>query len=352
MDKKPLLGMTLRELQDTCLQLSMPKFTAKQLAQWIYGKRVRNIEEMTNLSKGNREKLAVQYCVGEEPPVEISKSKDGTIKYLFATEQGGFVETVYIPDGQRATLCVSCQIGCKMNCLLCQTGKQGWEGNLTARDILNQIHAADRAAAEEGRALLTNIVYMGQGEPLDNIDNVFKSIEILTADYGWAWSPRRITVSTVGLKKQMCRLLDECECHVAVSLHSPIPEQRQQLAPAEKQFSIIDIVGLLKEYDWSHQRRVTFEYTMLGGTNDTTLHARELTKLLQGLHCRVNLIPWHKIDGVPLREASANTLEHFRDYLNHHGITATIRASRGQDIEAACGLLTTKKLSEDENDEH
>lgn len=349
MDKTPLLGKTLEELQDLCLQLSMPKFTAKQIAQWIYGKHIHTIEEMTNISKVNREKLASLYCVGCSEPVEISRSVDGTIKYLFPTENGKFIESVYIPDGDRATLCVSCQVGCKMNCLFCQTGKQGWNGDLTVTDILNQIYSVDQMMECEGGTMLTNVVYMGQGEPLDNMDNVMKSTEILTADYGWAWSPRRITVSTVGLKKNLRRFLDESECHLAISLHTPIHEQRQQLMPAEKQFAISEIIELLKEYDWSHQRRITFEYTMFGGTNDSTLHAKELTKLLRGLDCRVNLIRWHKIPDVPLKEVETKSMESFRDYLNNHGITTTIRASRGQDIWAACGLLSTKKQLENQN---
>ena len=349
MDKTPLLGKTLEELQDLCLQLSMPKFTAKQIAQWIYGKHIHTIEEMTNISKANREKLASLYCVGCSEPVEISRSVDGTIKYLFPTENGKFIESVYIPDGDRATLCVSCQVGCKMNCLFCQTGKQGWNGDLTVTDILNQIYSVDQMMEREGGTMLTNVVYMGQGEPLDNMDNVLKSTEILTADYGWAWSPRRITVSTVGLKKNLRRFLDESECHLAISLHTPIHEQRQQLMPAEKQFAISEIIELLKEYDWSHQRRITFEYTMFGGTNDSTLHAKELTKLLRGLDCRVNLIRWHKIPDVPLKEVETKSMESFRDYLNNHGITTTIRASRGQDIWAACGLLSTKKQLENQN---
>ena len=343
MNKTPLLGMTLEELQDVCLQLSMPKFTAKQMAQWIYGKHVRAIDEMTNLSKANREKLDSLFCVGCAEPIETTRSKDGTMKYLFPTESGKFVETVYIPDGDRATLCVSCQVGCKMNCLFCQTGKQGFQGNLTVCDILNQIYTVNQLVAEEGGTPLSNIVFMGQGEPLDNFDSVLKSVEILTSSDGWAWSPRRITISTAGLRKNMRRLLEESECHVAVSLHSPIHEQRMQLMPAEKQFPLSDLVTMLKEYDWSHQRRLTFEYTMFGGTNDSTLHAKELVKLLRGLPCRVNLIRWHKVPDVPLKEVEMETMEHFRDYLNNHGITTTIRASRGQDIWAACGLLSTKK---------
>ena len=335
--KKPLLGLTLEELQDVCLQLSMPKFTAKQIAQWIYVKHVRLIGEMTNLSKQNREKLDSLYSVGCSDPVEAMRSVDGTVKYLFRTLDGSFVETVYIPDGDRATLCVSCQVGCKMNCLFCQTGKQGWHGDLSATDILNQIYSVDHAES------LTNIVYMGQGEPFDNLDNVMRSLQVMTSEWGYAWSPHRITVSTVGLKKNLRRYLDESECHLAVSLHSPIHEQRLQMMPAERQFAADEIVGLLRQYDWTHQRRLTFEYILFGGINDSMLHAKELVKLLRGLECRVNLIRWHKIPDVDLNEVSPERMTSFRDYLNNHGITCTIRASRGQDIYAACGLLSTKE---------
>lgn len=344
MVKQPLLGKTLSELQIICLQLGMPKFTAKQVAQWIYVKRVTSIEEMTNLSKVNREKLAELFCVGRTAPVETLKSVDGTVKYLFQTENGSYVETVYIPDGDRATLCVSCQVGCKMNCLFCQTGKQGFNGNLTATDILNQIYSIDKSDT------LTNVVYMGQGEPLDNFDNVLASINILISEYGLGWSPKRITVSTVGLRKNLLRFIKECDCHLAVSLHTPIHEQRQSLMPAEKQLPIAEIVDLLTPYfsaeAGSQQRRLTFEYTMFGGTNDSMMHSRQLVKLLSPLNCRVNLIRWHKIPDVPLSEVDTVRMEQFRDYLNNHGITTTIRASRGQDIFAACGLLFTKKQNE------
>ncbi len=338
--KQPLLGLTIAELQEITLQLGMPKFTAKQIAEWIYGKHARSIDEMTNISKKYREMLNESYTIGCSEPVEAMRSIDGTVKFLFQTLEGNFIETVYIPDGDRATLCVSCQVGCKMNCLFCQTGKQGFAAQLTTTDILNQIYSVEKWDT------LTNVVYMGQGEPFDNLDNVMKSLEILTADYGWAWSPKRITVSTVGLKKNLRRYLDESECHLAVSLHSPIHEQRLQLMPAEKQFAIADIVALLKEYDWSHQRRITFEYILFGGINDTPLHSKELAKLLKGLDCRVNLIRWHKIPGVELNEVEESQMINFRDYLNNHGITCTIRASRGQDIYAACGLLSTKKQME------
>ena len=337
-EKKVLMGMTLDDLKVVAAELGMPKFTASQMAKWIYQQHVREIDEMTNISKSNREKLKEHYEIGAMEPIDCQKSKDGTIKYLFPVRDSGkFVETVYIPDNDRATLCVSCQVGCKMNCLFCQTGKQGFEGNLTAGDILNQIYALPE------RETLTNIVFMGQGEPMDNLDNVLRATEILTADYGYAWSPRRITVSSVGVKNKLKRFLDESECHVAISMHSPLPEQRQTLMPAEKQMSIEETVSLLRQYDFSHQRRCSFEYICFGGLNDTPVFAREIIRLLQGLECRVNLIRFHEIPGVDLPGSDEKRMEALRDYLTAHGVFTTIRASRGQDIFAACGLLSTAR---------
>ena len=336
-EKTVLLGMSLSELKSVVKDLGMPQFTAGQIAKWLYQQHVMSIDEMTNISKANREKLAEHYTVGAMTPIDCQRSKDGTIKYLFPTAEGKFVETVYIPDHDRATLCVSCQVGCKMNCLFCQTGKQGFEGSLTAGDILNQIYALPE------RETLTNIVFMGQGEPMDNLDNVLRATEILTADYGYAWSPKRITVSSVGVKSKLKRFLDESECHVAISMHSPLPEQRQQLMPAEQQMSIVEVVDLLKQYDFTHQRRCSFEYICFAGLNDTTMHAREIVKLLQGLECRVNLIRFHEIPEVDLPGADEKRMEALRDYLTNHGVFTTIRASRGQDIFAACGLLSTAK---------
>lgn len=341
MTKIPLLGMTLAELKAVATQLDMPAFTGKQIATWLYDRHVKDIEEMTNISKNNRAKLAECYEVGRADYLDAQYSKDGTIKYLFPTESGKFVETVYIPDRDRATLCVSCQVGCKMNCLFCQTGKQGFEGSLTARDILNQIYALP----EQDK--LTNIVFMGQGEPMDNLDNVLKATEILTADYGYGWSPKRITVSSVGVKRKLKRFLDESDCHVAISMHSPFPEQRAEIMPAEKGMSIKEVVALLKEYDFTHQRRLSFEYIMFGGLNDSLTYAREIVKLVEGLDCRMNLIRFHQIPGVDLKGTDEKKMEVFRDYLSNHGVFTTIRASRGEDIFAACGLLSTAKQIEE-----
>ena len=346
--KRRLIGMTPAELKAVVLELGMPAFTAKQLLSWLYEKHVGSISEMTNISKVNRERLEQQYEVGSMAPVDCQRSKDGTVKYLFpvycdsvATDGAErFVETVFIPDGDRATLCVSCQVGCKMNCLFCQTGKQGWNGNLTAADILNQIYALPE------RERLTNIVFMGQGEPMDNLDAVLQVCQILTADWGYAWSPKRITVSSVGVKGKLKRFLDESDCHIAISMHSPLHEQRLQLMPAEKAMPLTETIALLKQYDFTHQRRCSFEYICFGGLNDSSLYAREIVKLLEGLECRVNLIRFHEIPSVDLPASDESRMEALRDYLTHHGITTTIRASRGQDIFAACGLLSTAKQQE------
>ena len=344
--KQMLIGRTIGELKIVVGELGMPAFTANQIAKWLYQQHVSSIDEMTNISKVNREKLKAQYDIGAMPPIDCQRSKDGTIKYLFpvrtgesglSENSGKFVETVFIPDGDRATLCVSCQVGCKMNCLFCQTGKQGFEGNLTATDILNQIYALPECDQ------LTNIVFMGQGEPMDNLDNVLRATQILTADYGWAWSPKRITVSSVGIKHKLKRFLDESECHVAISMHTPLPEQRQMLMPAERQMSITETVDLLRQYDFTHQRRCSFEYICFGGLNDGMTHAREIIRLLKGLECRVNLIRFHEIPGVDLPASDEKRMESLRDDLTAHGVFTTIRASRGQDIFAACGLLSTAK---------
>ena len=339
--KKILMGMSLAELRQVATDLGMPAFTGGQMADWLYRRHVSGIDEMTNISKANRARLAEHYDIGLMPPTDCQRSADGTVKYLFPTSNGREVETVYIPDGDRATLCVSSQVGCKMHCLFCQTGHQGFEGNLTAGDILNQIYALPE------RDTLTNIVFMGQGEPMDNLDAVLRATEILTAPYAWAWSPKRITVSSVDIRGKLRRFLDESECHVAICLHTPIAEQRAQLMPAERGYPISEVVDLLRQYDFTHQRRLSFEYIVFGGLNDSERHARETIRLLHGLECRINLIRFHQIPDSDLRGADDQKMEWLRDYLTSHGVFTTIRASRGQDIFAACGLLSTARRIKD-----
>ena len=337
MSKYPLLGMTLDELQSVVRGLGMPKFAAKQIASWLYDKKVNSIDEMTNLSLKHREALGAEYEVGGIPPVEAMHSVDGTIKYLFQVGEKNFIEAVYIPDDDRATLCVSSQVGCKMNCKFCMTGKQGFTTNLTANQILNQISSLPE------RDKLTNVVLMGMGEPLDNLDEVLKVLEVLTAPYGYGWSPKRISLSSIGLRKGLQRFIEESDCHLAISLHSPVPSQRLDLMPAERAFSITEIVDLLKNYDFSKQRRLSFEYIVFKGVNDSLIYAKELVKLLRGVDCRINLIRFHAIPGVDLEGTDMEAMVTFRDYLTSHGVFSTIRASRGEDIFAACGMLSTAK---------
>lgn len=364
--KKDLLGMSLTELQQLCAMEGMPKFAARQICDWLYAKRVDSIDAMTNLSLKARSRLNEIAYIGRHTPVQCQVSKDGTKKYLFEIEDlkvkseisreqtsqdsGNFnfqlkkyVEAVYIPElntsggSPRATLCISCQVGCKMGCRFCVTGQQGFHGNLSASDILNQIFSIP----EFGQ--LTNIVYMGMGEPMDNLSSVLHSTDVLTSDWGLGWSPHRITVSSVGIIPGLKRFLDTCQCHLAVSLHNPFPQERLSIMPMQRAYPIADVIALLKQYDWSGQRRVSFEYTMFAGLNDSTRHAAELVRLLKGLHCRVNLIRFHSSPDTPYRTASPQSMNQFRDYLNNHGITCTIRASRGEDIMAACGLLAGQK---------
>jgi len=338
--KQRLLGKTPEELKEIALDAGLPAFAGKQIAQWLYVRRAHSLQEMTNLSKAGREALSQNWEVGMARPLGSQTSVDGTRKYLFPVGEDPLnaVETVMIPDQDRKTLCVSSQAGCKMGCKFCMTGRQGFHGNLSAADILSQFFAIDEAAE------LTNTVFMGMGEPLDNWDQVKKVIEILTAPWGLAWSPKRITLSTIGVLPNLKKYLDESHCHLAVSLHNPFPEERLEMMPVEKAWPLESVVDLIRRYDFTGQRRVSFEYTVFDGWNNTKRHADALLRLLSGLECRVNLIRFHRIPDFPLGPASDTQMEAFRDRLSRGGITATIRASRGEDIFAACGLLAGKHM--------
>jgi len=336
--KDQLFGKDLNELQEISLALGLPKFTGKQLADWLYKKEISSIDEMSNLSKSARELLSEKYEFGISAPSKVQVSLDGTKKYLFPTLQNKFIETAMIPDDDRKTVCVSTQVGCKMGCLFCMTGKQGFQGQLTAGEIVNQI----RSIKEYGD--VSNIVYMGMGEPFDNLDAVLKSLDILTSEWGYAMSPRRITVSSIGIIPAMLRFLNESEAHLAISLHTPFDEERRKLMPVQIAYPIADVVHEIKGWDFGRQRRVSFEYILFKGLNDTPFHIRELVKLLSGIRCRVNLIRFHPVPGTPLESPDEETINSFRDQLNDKDIIATVRASRGQDIYAACGLLSTKEL--------
>ncbi len=340
MVKEALFGKTLNELQQLVTELGLPKFIAKQLADWLYKKEVSSFDEMTNLSKKTRELLSDKYDFGLIDFTKVQESKDGTKKYLFPTVHGQFIETAMIPDKERKTVCVSSQVGCKMGCLFCMTGKQGFQGQLTAGEIVNQIRNIPEWQE------VSNIVYMGMGEPFDNLDEVLKSTEILTAEWGFAMSPRRITVSSIGIVPGLIRFLNESETHLAISLHTPFHEERQKLMPVEIAYPLKDVLHEIRNWDFGRQRRVSFEYIVFHGLNDTPAHVKEMAKVLDGIKCRINLICFHPIPDTPLEETNEETLQQFKDALNTKGITTTIRASRGQDIYAACGLLSTKELIE------
>ena len=347
-----LLGKTLQELQAIAQEVGLPRFAGKQLAEWIYVRRATSFDEMTNISLKGREALKSNYTIGRHAPVAEAISKDGTKKYLFrltsnsnsdliSNNNATYIESVYIPDNDRATLCVSTQAGCKMGCKFCMTGTLGFHGHLSAAEILNQIFSIPDADK------LTNIVYMGEGEPMDNLDNVLRSLEAMTAAWGCSWSPKRITVSSVGIVKGLKRFIEESDCHLAISLHNPFSSERQEIMPIEKANYLSDVIALLKQYDWSHQRRVSFEYICWGGVNDTPKHANELLRLLKGLDCRINLIRFHASPDpitnnqslIAGKSSNEPQMEWLRDYLTAHGITTTIRRSRGEDILAACGML-------------
>ena len=336
-EKELLYGRNPEQLAALCGELGLPRFAARQIARWLYVRHTEDPLRMTDLPKGARELLSARFAPALHAPERVATSHDGTKKYLFRTLAGHYIESAYIPDGERATLCVSSQAGCRMGCRFCATGRQGLQESLPAAEILNQIVSLPE------RDRLTNLVFMGMGEPLDNTDEVLKALDILTSDYGFAWSPRRITLSTIGVTPNLRRFLDESQCHLAISLHNPFADQRQELMPVQKAFPIAATIELLRQYDFSHQRRLSFEYIVFEGLNDTPAHINELAHLLHGLDCRINLIRFHAIPQVDLHSPSTEKMEAFRDALSRKGIICTIRASRGEDIKAACGMLSTAR---------
>ncbi len=341
MEKIKLLGHTLAQLKDIAVGLGLPGFVGKQMADWLYKKRVTQIDHMTNLSKAAREKLNERYVVGRTAYTQVTVSKDGTKKYLFPSHTGTFIEAVMIPADDRYTLCVSSQAGCKMGCKFCMTGRMGFKGNLEVAEIISQYLEVDE------NNLLTNTVFMGMGEPLDNLDNVLQAIEVLTSDWGFGWSPKRITLSTIGVnagnESPLYRFLNESKAHLAVSLHNPLPDERALIMPMEKPFPIHRTLEIIRQYDFTGQRRVSFEYIMFNHFNDTKAHADAIARLLRGLECRVNLIRFHAIPDSPLETSPMPVIEAFKERLNAAGVTATVRASRGEDVFAACGMLSTRK---------
>jgi 23S rRNA (adenine2503-C2)-methyltransferase len=341
--KEKLYGKTLNELIVVTKRLGLPGFAARQIADWLYKKEITSIDEMTNLSKKTRELLSADYEYGLSSPVKESVSNDGTKKYLYKVLNTKYIETAYIPDRDRATICVSSQAGCKMGCIFCMTGRQGFQGSLSSNEILNQFRSLPEFRS------LTNMVYMGMGEPLDNLAEVLKSLEILTGEWGYAWSPTRITVSTVGLITGIREFLEKSRCHLAISLHSPFDDERKMLMPVQRTNLISEVLDLIRNFEISNQRRISFEYILFKDLNDSPRHIKELARILNGIRCRINIIRFHKIPGSEFYSPDQEATNRFKEALNAKGIFTTVRASRGEDIQAACGLLSTLNQNQTES---
>ena len=341
--KEQLLGKTLADLKIIAGKLGLPAFVAAQLAYWLYKTNIQSYDEMTNISKKVRLLLAEHYDLGVVASVKVQESTDGTKKYLFPVSSHKFIETAFILEERRNTLCVSSQVGCKMGCLFCATGRQGFQAQLSAGQIINQLRSLPE------REQISNIVFMGMGEPFDNAEEVMKAQEILTADYGFELSARRITVSTIGIVPAMEVFLRDSKCNLAVSVHSPFDEERRRLMPIQHVYPIKDVIDAINRADLGKYRRVSIEYIVFGELNDTQKHVKELARLLNKTRCRINLIRFHPVPNVPLPPTNEERLLEFQRALNDKGIVTTIRASRGLDIDAACGLLSTKALVQLEN---
>ena len=336
--KETLLGNTITELRQIVKDLSLPSFVATQLAYWLYKTNIKSLNEMSNISKKARGILAENYDLGIVAPIKEQASLDGTRKYLYPVNQNKFIETAYIPEERRNTLCISSQVGCKMGCLFCATGKQGFQANLTPGQIVNQLRSLPE------RDQVSNIVFMGMGEPFDNLDSVMKAQEILTSEYGFSLSIRRVTVSTIGIIPAMDIYLHQSKCNLAISMHSPFDEERRQLMPIQHVYPIKEVIAAVQRANLDKYRKVSIEYIVFDGLNDTQRHVKELARLLNKIRCKINLIRFHPVPDVPLPPTDEDRMMLFQKALNNKGIITTIRASRGIDIDAACGLLSTKAL--------
>lgn len=338
MVKRNIVGANLQEITEFIISNDLPKYIAREIAIWVYRRNAKNFEEMSNISKSARLLLNENFTIDLNPPVKVQVSTDGTKKYLYSAVNEKFIETAYMPEKSRNTLCVSSQVGCKMGCRFCMTARQGLQGQLTAGEIINQILSLPE------RENLTNLVFMGMGEPFDNIDEVLKALEIITSDYGMAISPKKITVSTIGLIPGMKRFIETSKCNLAVSLHSPFDEERKKLMPVQRLYPVTEVIDTLKSYNFEKQRRISFEYILFKDLNDTDAHIKQLARILNGLRCKINLMHFHTIPGSSLVGSDEKTIRNFQDKLNEKGIVATVRASRGEDILAACGMLSTGEI--------
>ncbi|MFN5541442.1 MAG: 23S rRNA (adenine(2503)-C(2))-methyltransferase RlmN [Betaproteobacteria bacterium] len=341
-DKPNLLGMTLPEMTVFFAAMGEKPFRAKQVFRWIHHGGVDNFDAMTDLAKSLREKLP-QVAVIQAPKLMTEqKSKDGTRKWLLDVGTGNGIEVVFIPEADRGTLCVSSQVGCALDCTFCSTGKQGFNRNLTTAEIIGQLWWANKAMGRDpkGERIVSNVVMMGMGEPLANFDNVTNAMDIMLDDHAYGLSRRRVTLSTSGVVPNLKRLKERCPVALAVSLHAPNDALRDVLVPINQKYPLAELLASIRDYLQAAPRDfVTFEYVMLDGVNDTAQHAHELVKLVEGIECKFNLIPWNPFPDAPYARSSNNAIHRFRDVLQQAGLIVTVRKTRGDDIDAACGQL-------------
>lgn len=341
-----LLDLDRQGMADLFSSLGEAPYRATQVLQWVHQYGVQDIDEMTNISKALRQKLT---SLGEIKPPEVATeqlSQDGTRKWLLRLADGNCIETVFIPEDDRGTLCVSSQVGCALNCSFCSTAQQGYNRNLTVAEIIGQVWLAVRKLATNGKShdhTVSNVVMMGMGEPLLNFDSVVKAMEIMMDDFAYGLSKRRVTLSTSGVVPAMHRLAEISDVALAVSLHAPTDELRNSLVPINKKYPLSELLAVCRSYYKNDQRRrITMEYVMLDGVNDTPTHANQLVKILQGIPSKVNLIPFNPFKGAPYRRSSKEKIDKFREILTSAGFTTITRKTRGDDIDAACGQLVGK----------
>lgn len=339
MNKIDIKSMHLEEMQSKFKELKLPSFRAKQVYEWLV-KGAENFSDMSNLPKDLREKMdTIYYIAGAEIILKRVSKLDGTVKYLTKLHDGDFVENVFMKYKHGNTLCISTQVGCKMNCSFCATGKQGFKRNLTASEMLSQIHTATKDTGEK----ISNVVLMGMGEPLDNYENVLRFLELVTNDNNINIGARHISLSTCGLVDKIYDLAEKkLQITLSVSLHAPNDEIRSRTMPINKKYNVDELLKACRYYGKVTGRRISFEYAMIDGCNDSKENARELASKLRGILCHVNLIPVNSVEGVSYRKSKENTLNAFINILNQNGFTATIRRTLGSDIEASCGQLKGK----------
>jgi 23S rRNA (adenine2503-C2)-methyltransferase len=340
--KTNLLGLTRSGLEAFVVGMGEKPFRARQLMKWMYRRAVGDIESMTDLGKDFRQRLAAVAEIRTPEVIVAQRSADGTRKWLLRLESGQAIETVFIPEPGRGTLCISSQVGCAMDCTFCSTAQQGFNRNLDTAEIVGQVWLANRELgySPDGDRVITNVVFMGMGEPLANYRNVVPAAEVMMDDLGLDLSRRRVTISTSGLVPQMIRIAEETNVALAVSLHAPNDELRSELVPINRRHPIADLLAACWHYvEKQNARSVTFEYVMLDGINDLPAHARQLAELLRGHPAKVNLIPFNPFPGTRYRRSGEEAIVRFRDLLIRGGVIATIRRTRGDDIDAACGQL-------------